>query len=224
MGGKNRVSLAGFYKDITNPIEPIILAVAGANLITTFANAPGATLWGAEFEFVYSFDLNSLGGSFFETKELVLITNYTYTKSQLDVPQDPSVRVITPQFGDIAAFTVFDDGAPLVGQSDHVANVSIGVEDYEKTQQFSFLFNYASERVTTRGFINPDIVENPGLTVDFVGRSEVRAFGRPFELSVEVRNIFGRDNFEYQENETGRIEINSYDVGTEFSLGIKAEF
>ena len=222
-GGRDRISVAGFYKDIDQPIEPIVVAVAGADLNTTFANAPAATLFGGEIEFVYGFDLDSLGGSFFETKELLLIANYTYTDSQLDVPQDPDVLVTTPQFGEVSAFTVFQDGAPLVGQSDHVANVQIGIEDYEKVQQAFILLNYASERVTTRGFFNPDIVEDPGLRVDFVARSAFD-LGVPMELSFEVRNIFGRDNFEFQEDETGRIEINTFEVGTIFSLGLSAEF
>jgi len=224
LGGKNRVSLAGFYKDIEEPIEPIVLAVAGADLNTTFANAPAATLFGAELELVYGLDLSSLGGSFFETKDLLIIANYTYTDSQLDIPQDSETRVITPQFGDVAAFTVFEDGAPLVGQSDHLLNVQLGIEDFEKVQQAFLLFSYASERVTTRGFFNPDVVEDPGLRVDFVARSEFGSLGLPLELSFEVRNIFGRDNFEFQENETGRIEINTFEVGTIFSFGISAEF
>jgi len=68
------------------------------------------------------------------------------------------------------------------------------------------------------------VLENPGLTVDFVSRAEIGAFGQPFELSFEIRNIFGRDNFEFQRNETNRIEINSYDVGTSFSIGISTQF
>jgi hypothetical protein len=91
-------------------------------------------------------------------------------------------------------------------------------------QQFTFLINYASERVTLRGGPLPDVVEDPGLTVDFVARGELKLGGVPLELSFDVRNIFGRDNFEYQEFNGNRIEINTFDVGTSFSLGLKAEF
>ncbi|MEM1051117.1 MAG: TonB-dependent receptor [Pseudomonadota bacterium] len=224
LGRRDKISIAGFYKEIDNPIEVIVLSVSGANLTTTFANAPSATLQGAEVEFIKGFDLEGLGSSFFETKELLIIANYTFTNSSLDIPDDPSVRVITPQFGDVAASSVFQDGAPLVGQSDHLLNLQIGFEDSDKIQQAFFLINYASERVVNRGFINPDVVENPGLTVDFVARQELAPFGLPLEASFEVRNIFGRDNFEFQENETGRIELNTFNVGTSFSFGLKAEF
>ena len=72
--------------------------------------------------------------------------------------------------------------------------------------------------------IRPDIVEDPGLTVDFVARRELPLFGQPFELKLEARNIFGRDNFEFQTNGTNRIEINSYEVGRSYSFSISTEF
>jgi outer membrane receptor protein involved in Fe transport len=222
-GGQDRISIAGFFKDIENPIEAIILGGSGSgDLTTSFANAPSATLFGGEVQFVYGFDLAGLGGSFFETKELMVIANYTYTNSELSV-QDGDTTV-TAEFGEVPALSVFADGDPLVGQSDHIANFQIGFEDFDKTQQAFILLNYASERVTTRGFANPDVVEDPGLRVDFVARTDIGFRSIPLEVQLEVRNIFGRDNFEFQENDTGRIEVNTFDVGTAFSLGVRAEF
>ncbi len=74
------------------------------------------------------------------------------------------------------------DGAPLTGQSDHLANLQIGIEDTDSLSQATFLLTYASERVTNRGPIQgllrqPDIVERPGLRLDFVLRQEVPIFG-----------------------------------------------
>ncbi|MBD2841137.1 TonB-dependent receptor domain-containing protein [Erythrobacter rubeus] len=221
LGGPNRVSLAGFYKEIDNPIENTLVSASG-QVLTSFANAPAAELYGAELDFVYGIDLYSLGGTFFETKQLLLLANYTFSQSEISVgPDDISPTTSNPN--QLSAL-IFDDGAPLVGQSDHVANVSIGIEDTEKTQQLTFLVNYASERVTLRGGALPDVVEDPGFTFDLVARSDVGAWGVPLELSFEVRNIFGRDNFEFQELGENRIEINTFEVGTSFSLGVKAEF
>ena len=220
LGGTNRVSLAGFYKEIDNPIESTF-NVASGQVFTSFANAPSAELYGLELDAVYGIDLYSLGGSFFETKQLLIIANYTYTQSSLSV----GAADISPVPGNIGqlASQIFDDGAPLVGQSDHLANISIGIEDTEKTQQLSVLFNYASERVTQRAGAQPDFVEDPGLTIDIVARTEVN-FGVPMELSFEARNITGRDNFEFQQLGTNRVEFNTFQVGTSFSLGIKANF
>lgn len=218
---QNRITIAGFYKEIDRPIEPFNLVTPGA-LQVSYANAPSAELYGAEVDLVYGFDLYNLGGSFFETKQLLLIANYTYTQSSLSVGADDlSPERVNPNR---LSSTIFDDGAPLIGQSDHIANVSIGLEDTEKVQQLTVLFNYASERATLRGLgSQPDAVEDPGLTVDVVGRYEVN-LGVPLELSFEVRNIFGRDNFEFQEFNGERIELNTFDVGTVFSFGISAQF
>lgn len=228
LGGRNRISLAGFYKDLDNPIEPFNTVTPGA-LVVSFANAPAAELYGAELDMVYAYDLSGLGGNFFETKDLVLIANYTFTNSSLNVDPDTdpaTCPILSPIAGSpqTCAGAIFDDGAALVGQSDHIANFSIGIEDFEKLQQFTVLFNYASERPTLRGLgVQPDAVEDPGLTVDLVARAGIN-LGIPMELSLEARNIFGRDNFEFQEFQGNRIDLNTFQVGTSFSIGLSAEF
>ena len=219
-GGTDRLSIAGFYKDIENPIENTF-NVASGQIFTSFANAPSAQLYGAEVDFVYGFDLYNMGGSFFETKQLLFIANYTYTQSELDVGDD-DIAPTTSNPNQLARL-IFDDGAPLVGQSDHIANLSFGIEDTERVQQFTVLLNYASERVTQRAGAQPDFIEDPGLRVDIVARSEFN-LGVPLELSFEVRNIFGRDNFEFQQIGDNRLEFNTFEVGTQFALGISANF
>ena len=103
--------------------------------------------------------------------------------------------------------------------------MQFGIEDQDKLQQFTFLVNYASERVTRRGTAGlPDIIEDPGFTLDFVARQGLDLFKVPLELKFEARNIFGRGNFEYQQVADNRIEINSYDVGTSFAFSVSAEF
>ncbi len=220
LGGPSKVSLAGFFKKIDNPIENFLITAPGI-IETSYANAPSAELYGAEIDLAYGIDLADWGG-FFETKQFLIIANYTYTQSSITVGAD-DLAPIPGATGQLAS-QLFDDGAPLVGQSDHVANLSLGIEDLDKVQQLTVLFNYASERVTLRGGALPDVVEDPGLTVDLVGRSEVQMGGVPLELSFEVRNIFGRDNFEFQQLGANRAEINTFDVGTSFSIGVKAEF
>ena len=221
MAAGDKITLAGFYKKIDNPIEAFITSSAGGGLITSYANAPEAQLYGAELDLQYTIDLFGLGGMF-ATRQFVLRGNYTYTQSDIGVESDD--QTFLPPGGAIDASVVFDDGDRMVGQSDHLANVQLSFEDSESLSQFSVLLSYASERVTSRGFQRPDVIEDPGLTLDFVARQEVALFGSSIDLEFEVRNITGRDNFEYQELGENRIEINSYDKGTRFSLGAKIEF
>lgn len=220
-GRGNRVSVAGFYKDIDKPIE-VFSSFSDNDQISGFANAPSATLYGAEFEAQATIPTMDWGG-WFENKQIVAALNYTYTQSELKVGPDDIARVFP--FADQPATNFFRDGAALTGQSDHIANLQLGLENQDSLQQFTWLVSYASERVTSRGTAAlPDIIENPGLKVDFVYRQGLDVLGTELELKAEARNIFGRDNFEYQSNGTNRIEINSYEVGTRFALSLSARF
>jgi TonB-dependent receptor len=218
---EQRVSVAGFYKKIDNPIEAFTGFSDNAPQ-TSFANAPRATLYGAEFEVQKYFDLNSLGG-FFSNRRLVTVANYTYTKSEIKVEAGDTVAI----FGTTVqpASNVFRDGVPLTGQSDHIANLQIGIEHPDKLSQQTLLLSYASKRVTSRGPVGqPDIVEAPGLRIDFVARQGVTLFGTEVDLKFEARNLTGQRREEFQQNATNRIEINSYDVGTSVSLSASVKF
>jgi outer membrane receptor protein involved in Fe transport len=217
-----RFSLAGFYKKIDNPIEAAAFFASGQNQLRTgFANAPSATLYGAEVELQYYLPLSGLG-NFFETRRLLVIGNYTYTQSELEVDDTP---VVGPDLQPVAANLLFRDGAPLTGQSDHLANLQIGIEDTDRISQVTILLTYASERVTNRGPIQgslrqPDFIERPGLRLDFVAREAVELFGANAELRFEARNLLRQDYEEAQRFEDRRLFINKYDLGATFSLGI----
>jgi len=215
---EQRVALAGFYKKIDKPIEAFV-ANAGNELVTSFANAPEATLYGAELEAQKYFNLDGLSGLLAD-RRFVLIGNYTYSKSKLKVgPEDRTavIGVVDPLASDY-----FRDGAPVTGQSDHIVNLQLGTEHRDRLSQQTFLVSYASERVVSRGLngtpAQPDVVEKPGLRLDFVAREGVELFNREIELKFEARNLTGRRHVEYQQSGDNRIDVNSYDVGRLFAL------
>ena len=216
-----RFSLSGFYKRIDNPIEAAAFFAGGGQLRTGFANAPAADLYGAEVELQYYLPLESLGG-FFSTRRLLLIGNYTYTQSKLKVDDS---QIVGPDLQPVAANLLFRDGAPLTGQSDHLANLQIGIEDTDRISQVTLLMTYASDRVTNRGPIQgslrqPDITEKPGFRLDLVAREQVNFLGADAEIRFEARNLLRQDYEEFQKFEDRRIDINRYDLGATFSLGI----
>ncbi len=221
-GSGSKFSLAGFYKDIENPIE-VFSSFNDNTVVSRFANAPQAELYGAEVEVQWNKDLYSLG-EWWDSKRFVAIANYTYTQSEISVQSSDMVNV--PELGGLQAATnFFEDGTALTGQSDHIANVQLGLEDLDRVSQVTFLFNYGSKRVISRSTLSrPDILENPGLTIDFVARQGFELAGTDMEVKFEARNLTGRDHFEYQTTGTTRIENNSYDVGRSFSLSVSAEF
>ncbi|WP_285020123.1 TonB-dependent receptor [Novosphingobium sp. fls2-241-R2A-195] len=214
---KDKVSIGAFFKRLENPIETFLVR-PGSDFVTTYANAPSANLYGAEVELQRYFDV-------FADRRLLLAANYTYTKSKLSVKQGDTTAVYGASTNN--ALDYFRDGAPLTGQSEHIANVQLGLEQQGGLSQQTFLFNYASKRVTSRGLNQSgqnDIFENPGFTIDFVARQGIELAGTEVELKFEARNLTGRKHSEYQDFEGGRIQVNTYDVGRVFSLSASVTF
>ena len=117
---------------------------------------------------------------------------------------------------------------PLTGQSDHIVNLQLGLEDEDRLSQQTILLSYASDRVVSRGLNGtppqPDVIESPGLRLDFVWREGFDLFGAEMEAKFEARNIFGRGHEEFQQSGDNRIDINSYEVGRSFGASISGEF
>ena len=234
-GRDQRFTLAGFFKRINNPIEAVAFFPAGTdNLQTGFANAPKANLYGAEVEVQKKFNIAPMIGSdFFATKRLLVIANYTYTHSNVKVGDELVASPLQPSNGAAVlqpASLIFRDGAPLVGQSDHLVNVQLGIEDTASLSQFTILMNYASERVTNRGPVAagggirlPDLTERPGFRLDVVGRQGFSIRGFEFEVKAEARNLTGTKYQEFQDFGDGnRVDVNTYRLGRVFSLGLSA--
>ncbi|RSV19486.1 TonB-dependent receptor [Sphingomonas sp. ABOLG] len=232
-----RLTAAGFYKRIDNPIEQVgFYPTPDARLQTGFTYLPKATLWGGEIEaqkyFPLDFISESLGG-----KRAVLIANYTYTQSKITANSECVPSVLGVSLGGCPggfapANLQFRDGAPLTGQSDHLVNLQLGYEDKDNETQLTLLFNYASDRVTNRGpsllggvGFQPDIIERPGIRVDFVARQTVDFLGTRVEIKGEARNLSGTKYQEYQTFEGGRrVYINRFEQGRLFTLGASVTF
>ena len=229
---EQRFALSGFYKRIDNPIETVAF-FAGERLQTGFANAPRATLYGGEAELQKYVPLAGLGGDFLATRRLVLVANYTYTDSSITADD---TLVAGPfqggaQVTRTAASGLFPDGARLTGQSEHLANFQLGIEDTERLSQLTLLFSYASDRATNRGPVQsgtrlPDFIERPGARLDVVARQAIKLpyVGSEIEVKLEARNLTGTGYREFQDFEGGRVFLNRYRLGRVFSLGASVTF
>ena len=218
-----RLTAAGFFKKIENPIEAYTSLSTDSVANTSFANAPKALLYGGEIEVQKYFALDTLSDSaFWASRRLVLIGNYTFTKSEIQVGAGDTT-VINGVVQDARNF--FFDGSPLTGQSDHLVNLQIGLEDQDKLSQQTILITYASPRVTSRGPSGqPDIREKPGISIDFVARQGINLLNKEIELKFEARNLTGRDYEEVQESGDNRIFLNRYKLGRTFSLSASLKF
>ena len=232
------VTIGGFYKDITNPIEEINSSgfAGGDQGGTSFVNAPEAELYGLEFEFQKNFAIDQwfdsgwLGG-WASTKELVFISNYTFSKS--DVTGGPAL--VTQFLGNgtpITTSATITGDRSLQGQSDHLANVQIGYEDYEANSRATFLFNYASDRIQQieGGAPNNRVVEDPPIQLDFVYSRDIEIAGGIYELGMKIGNILGDEYNASQVTTDGNDEIvdtivyDRYDVGRTFGISLKRTF
>ncbi|QGP78471.1 TonB-dependent receptor domain-containing protein [Sphingobium sp. CAP-1] len=227
MSREERLTASAFYKKIKNPIETYTTISDTYAVTTSFANAPEATLYGFEVEAQKYVPLDGLGSAFFDSRRVALIANYTYTQSELKVGANDTTTPYTYVTGDLPkASDFFIDGSPLTGQSDHLVNVQIGLEDTDKLSQQTLLLTYASPRVTSRGpNLQPDIKEQPGLTLDFVARQGITLPGGiNSELKFEARNLTGRKYQEFQEEGGTKVYYNRYKLGTTISASLTVAF
>jgi outer membrane receptor protein involved in Fe transport len=230
---EQRFSVAGFYKKIDKPIENFVSFDSDGTPTVSFANAPEAQLYGAELELQKYLPLDGLAGikggllnSFFGARRLVLIGNYTWTDSKIKVGANDTVELYGSTQTTYPASIVFEDGAQLTGQSNHLVNLSLGLERPDKLSQLTVLLSYSSDRVTSRGGGGgmPDIYESPGFKLDFVARQGISLFGQDVELKFEARNLFDRGYREFQEKGGNVIYYNRYDLGRTYSASVSLNF
>ncbi|WP_189587150.1 TonB-dependent receptor domain-containing protein [Litorimonas cladophorae] len=234
-GRKQFVTLGGFYKDFTDPIEEFIFNGLGESNATSFLNAPSAELFGveAEFEKVIPFDKLGLKSDKFASKEFIIRANYTYTDSSVSANGDVSITPpsVNPAQGVsplvLSAEGLYGDGRKLQGQSDHLANLQLGIEDYDANWEATFLMNYSSDRIRAvedRSNGLPSIIESLPLTVDFVFNKAFAVRGGDYRVGFKVQNIFN-DGYEASQSlGDTKIVVDSYDPGTTVSVNLKREF
>jgi hypothetical protein len=220
---EQRISAAAFYKKIDRPIEAFT-GFDDNTPVTSYANAPQATLYGAELEMQKYFPFDTLAESgFFASRRAVVIGNYTFTDSKIAVRAGDTVSVYGTATQPATNF--FRDGSQLTGQSNHLVNLQLGLEQTGQLSQQTILLSYASDRVTSRGAAGlPDIYESPGLRVDIVLRQGLTWFQQELEAKLEARNILGRGYQEFQERAGNIVYYNKYDVGTSFIASLTMNF
>ena len=226
--GRNQfITLAGFYKEIFNPIEEIQFETSTFVFDTTFINSPKAELFGGEFEYRTRFGIG--WNDWFDRRDWLFSVNYTYTNSEIvvsagDIVVDPLSSVRVEQDANLFGL----DGAPLQGTPEHIVNAQFGWEG--DNDQLTILFGWVDERILQRGSPTatgglPDVVEDPGIQLDVNYRYDIQLFGNDVTLGLSGRNLLNEDHEEFQISESGvRSEFNTYERGRSLSASITARF
>jgi len=216
-----------FYKDLDKPVESVVV-LTGDQRQQSFLNAPSATVYGVEAEVKKYFEFPDNGSSFIANKRWLFQANYTYSKSEVTVEAGDSVRTLGGGGAPESAAFFIQDGSPLQGQSEHVANLQVGWEDETARSQATIIVNYVSERITARGAgaagsREPDYIQDPGVFLDFVYRKDFDYAGRDYGFALELRNLLNTDYDEFQEL-GNKIRINNYELGSSASVSLTARF
>ncbi|MFP7722898.1 TonB-dependent receptor domain-containing protein [Lysobacter sp. A3-1-A15] len=211
-----------FYKHIDNPIESNV-NFAGGTTFQSFLNAPEATLFGAEIEIKKYFD-PAIDARWWGDSRLYVASNYTWSDSEVNASQGDTVRPYGfPAPVDATLFV--RDGSTLQGQSDHIANLQLGIEDEATRTQATLIANYVSERISARGRPGqPDYIDAPGTSLDFVLRRGFTLGGTDMTLGFSARNLLDTDYHEYQERDGNRVDVLRYSPGVSYSVSLSASF
>lgn len=192
------ISVTGFYKSFSNPIENFLLPT-GNGLAYTFINAQRATSYGVEVEVRKSFAESSST----LLRNLSLVANASLIQSDIVLGETVLAPDLsgTPQAYDIRNIT--DVNRPMMNQSPYLINAGVYYAAPKSNWQWNILYNVFGPRIFAVGNVDsPTIYEMPRHVIDlnvskFISkRCELRLgiqdiLNQPFRLSQDF-NADGR--------------------------------
>lgn len=208
-GTGDSVELAGFYKDLTNPIEEVTLP-ASLNR-RSWKNADQATLWGVELAIQQS--LAPLGRW---ADDFTVRTNGAYIVSE--VTDDPANAPLAT-----------NSKHPLQGQSDWVINFQISHDYLPWDLRNTLAFNVFGKRLSAVGTCparpdgtcepntgDLDEYEQPAPSLDYVMNWGFSLFDQEWNLTLKAKNLLD-PNYEWKR---GSYTTREYGMGRYFSLDL----
>lgn len=201
---RETITVSGFYKGFTDPIEKILEARA-ANLEFTFANVASATVYGVEFEFRKNLGFITSGLS-----NLELSGNVALIKSEVSI--DPlELQVIRSVDPDRPATR------PMFGQSPYSINGEMLYVSDSLGLTVSLNYTVSGERLAVvGGKSSPDVYEQPrGL----LNLSVSKNLGR-FGIRFRANNLLDPEYKQIQRYKGNEFIFQTYSMGRSYSLGL----
>lgn len=204
------LSIGGFYKQIQNPIEMVLVNRDGD---VTFDNRPQGTVVGMEFEYRSSLDFMDKGDLL---KNWSAGANFTYISSQVDRSQ---AEIVNRSF----QFPSTGTTRPMFDQSPWIVNADISYDNADTGLNATFSANVAGRRLALPSYETPDIYEESYLTLNF---SLSKRLSEHWTLRFTAKNLMDpyiRRTYDNPEVDQEFI-FSGYRRGRTFGLALKYEW
>jgi TonB-dependent receptor len=185
------LSVSGFYKKFTNPIELINRTGTSGAPELYFTNVPFVTNIGAEFEYRVKMGFLSKNENHPFWSNLTLYTNLSYIKSRVD----------------LSGFNGSGNERPLQGQSPYIINIGAYYTSKDTTWNISTSFNRVGQRIYIVGNIQePSVWENGRNILDLQVAKKINSH---WELKLSIKDLLAQDLIFFQDlNGNGRFDNN----------------
>jgi len=191
---QDNLSVALFYKEMTDPIERVVQPASGtAGNTRTFQNSDQAELYGMEVEGRKEFLLTD---DYDQT--LFVSFNVAYIESEVTAGNQ--------------------DTRALQGQPEYTSNLVIGYDNLEYGQQLTLLYNHNGASIADVGVLGaPDVYLEPRGELNLVYRYDI---SEAATLKARIENLLDQ-KVEYTQG--GQV-FQRYDKGTTFQVGFDWNF
>lgn len=206
--GEN-ITVGGFYKQFTNPIEMYFVPGVGSGGTRSFtwANAPSAVSYGVEVEIRKKLDSINVP----VIRNLSVVANAAYIHSEIKLTDKTVVGQQTQR--------------PMMGQSPWILNAGLYYQNDSSGLQVNVMYNVIGPRVVVVGVIDiPEIYEMPRHQID-LSVTQTIGKNRNFDLRLNVTDLLNQPNLLMQDangdgldKETDNI-MQSFQRGTYVTLG-----
>jgi TonB-dependent receptor len=199
-GGLNNLQVAGFYKDITDPIE-VELVSRGSSVLRTYQNAEFAEVYGIEVSL-----RQGLGILHDWVRDFYFVFNGAWMDSEVETTPDSAAT---------------NRKRRLQNQSDWIVNWQLTYENLVRDMQATVAFNAAGDRLDSVG-IYPfdDSFEETAPQLDFIYRQGFELWNQPMSFRLRAKNLIDPEFNEVR----GDITEKSYRTGRSFEFSFDWEF
>jgi len=203
------VSIAGFYKDMDNPIEDTRTDTTGTIPRFSFHNAESAELYGVEVSWY-----NHLGFISSYLDNFIFSGNYTHIESEVTLSAEQEATLVSSD-------------RDLQGLSPNVVNLALAYEDIG-TRTVTLAYNWMDERLMRVAIKNGDVIlglddyEIPPSLLDFtwIEKFKSNTLNTNLAVTFKAKNLLDGDTEWQQGGQTTLI----FKTGRSYTLSLSAKF